>query len=283
MPITAREKSEVDAANLSGKEPVAFIHGLWLLPNSWDAWRGYFEDLGFATLAPGWPDDPASIEEALANPDVFANKSINEICQHLADVVKGLTRKPIIVGHSFGGLLTEKLAGLGFATASIAISPAPFRGVLPLPVSALKAAFPVLKSPANKSKAIRLTYEQFRFAFANEVSEDEAKALYDKYSVPGTGKDLVPGRVRQHQSGDGGDGREGPPGPRPDADHLRREGQHRAVVDRQRVPTRSRRRTPDPTEIVKIAGRGHSLTIDSGWREVADAAAAFLARHDLKP
>ena len=147
MPITAREKSEVDAANLSGKEPVAFIHGLWLLPNSWDSWRGYFEDLGFATLAPGWPDDPASIEEALANPDVFANKSINEICQHLADVVKGLTRKPIIVGHSFGGLLTEKLAGLGFATASIAISPAPYRGVLPLPVSALKAAFPVLKKP----------------------------------------------------------------------------------------------------------------------------------------
>ena len=228
-------------------------------------------------MAPGWPDDPASIEEALANPDVFANKSINEICQHLAEVVKGLTRKPIIVGHSFGGLLTEKLAGLGFATASVAISPAPFRGVLPLPMSALKSAFPVLKSPANKSKAIRLTYEQFRFAFANEVSEEEAKALYDKYSVPGTGKILFqaafaninPGTeatvVRDHPD-------RGP--------MLIISGEKDNTVPWSiaNASYKKQAKNPDPTEIVKIAGRGHSLTIDSGWREVADAAAAFLHR-----
>ena len=282
MPITDREKSEVDAANLSGKQPVVFIHGLWLLPNSWDAWRSHFEDLGYSTLAPGWPDDPDTIEQALANPDAFAGKSINDICGHLAEVVKGLNRTPIIIGHSFGGLLTLKLAGLGYATASVAISPAPHRGVLPLPIAALKSAFPVLRNPANKDRAIRLTYDQFRFGFANELSEEEAKALYDKYSVAGAGKVLFQAAFANIN-------------PATEAtvvkDHPDRgpmliisaDNDHTVPWAIANASYKREAKNPAPTEIVKIPGRGHSLTIDSGWREVADAAAAFLARHDLKP
>ena len=282
MPITDREKSEVDAANLSGKQPVAFIHGLWLLPNSWDAWRSHFEDLGYSTLAPGWPDDPDTVEQALANPDAFAGKSINDICVHLAEVVKGLNRTPIIIGHSFGGLLTLKLAGLGYATASVAISPAPHRGVLPLPIAALKSAFPVLRNPANKDRAIRLTYDQFRFGFANELSEEEAKALYDKYSVAGAGKVLFQAAFANINPATEATVVKDHPDRGPmliisaDNDHTVPWAIANAAYKRQA-------KNPDPTEIVKIPGRGHSLTIDSGWRDVADAADAFLHRNDLKP
>src|SRR6476619_4068109 len=182
--ITDYEQAQLDAANESGKTPVVFVHGLWLLPSSWDRWRALFEDAGFTTLAPGWPDDPNSVDEAHAHPEVFAHKTIGQIADHFDDVVGKLARKPALVGHSFGGLLTQILAGRGLSAASVAIDPAPFRGVLPLPISALKSASPVLTNPANRHRAVPLTYDQFRYSFANEVSDDEAKELYETYCVP---------------------------------------------------------------------------------------------------
>src|SRR4051794_34727139 len=180
----------IENANASGKTPVVFVHGLWLLPTSWDRWRALFEAAGYATLIPGWPDDPNTVEDANRHPEVMANKTVGQVADHFEDVVRQLTKKPAIVGHSFGGLLTQILAGRGCAAASVAIDPAPFRGVLPLPVSALKSAFPVLHNPANHHRAVPLTYEQFRFGFANAVSEDEAHELYNTYAVPAAGAPL---------------------------------------------------------------------------------------------
>jgi non-heme chloroperoxidase len=160
------------------------------LPNSWDPWQEVFEEAGYATAAPGWPDDPETIEEAHVHPEVFANKSIGQVADHYQEVIEALDKKPAIIGHSFGGLLTEILAGRGLAAVSVPISPAPFRGVLPLPFSALKSGSPVLRNPANRSRAVPLTYDQFKYGFANTLDDDEAKELYEKYSVPGAGKGL---------------------------------------------------------------------------------------------
>ena len=185
--ITEHEQGEIDSANASGKKPVVFVHGLWLLPSSWNRWREVFEEAGFSTLAPGWPDDPETVEEANADPGVFAHKSVGQVADHYEAVISKLADRPAVIGHSFGGLLAQILAGRGRSTATVAIDPAPFRGVLPLPISALRSAAPVLRNPANHHRAVPLTYEQFQYAFANAVDENEAKELYETYAVPGPG------------------------------------------------------------------------------------------------
>src|SRR5438093_5979402 len=169
-----RTAEQIERANATSVTPVVFIHGLWLLPTSWERWAAVFDQAGYASVTPGWPDDPDTVEEANAHPEVFARKTVGQVANHYAELIGRLKRKPAVIGHSFGGLLAQIVAGRGLSSATVAIDPAPFRGVLPLPLSALKAATPVLTNPANRSKAVPLTYEQFRFAFANAVSEAEA-------------------------------------------------------------------------------------------------------------
>src|SRR5216684_552369 len=181
---------EIEHANTTGLTPVVFIHGLWLLPSSWDRWAAVFEEAGYAPVTPVWPDDPDTVEQARANPDVFAKKTLGQIGDHTVEVIGKLNKKPAVMGHSTGGLLCQIIAGRGLSAATVAIDPGPFRGVLPLPVSALKSASPVLKNPLNHRRAVPLTYDQFRYGFANAVSEDEAKELYETYAVPASGVPL---------------------------------------------------------------------------------------------
>src|SRR3989449_9349482 len=188
--ITEHEMREVDRANATGRQPVVFVHGLWLLPTSWDRCAKVCEAAGYATLLPGWPDDPDTVAQANAHPQTFAHKSVGQVADHFDAIIRRLKKQPAIIGHSFGGLLVQILAGRGLASATVAIDPAPFRGVLPLPLSALKSAFPVLHNPANRNRAIPLTFEQFRFGFANAVSEEEAKELYRTFAVPASGAPL---------------------------------------------------------------------------------------------
>src|SRR3954452_19619607 len=176
--LAEHETQQIERANATGLTPVVFIHGLWLLPSSWDRWATVFEEAGYTALTPGWPDDPETVEEANANPEVFAHKTVGQVADHYAEVIGGLDKKPAVIGHSFGGLLVQIIAGRRLSAATGAIDPAPFRGVLPLPLSALKSAAPVLGNPANHHRAVPLTYEQFRYGFANAVSEEEAKELY---------------------------------------------------------------------------------------------------------
>ena len=231
---TDHEAEQVKRANETGLQPVVFIHGLWLLPSSWDRWAAVFEEAGFTALTPGWPDDPESVEEANAHPEVFAGKTVGQVADHYAEIIGKLDRKPAVIGHSFGGLLAQIFAGRGLASVSVAIDPAPFRGVLPLPISALKSARPVLGNPANRSRAVPLTYDQFRSRFANAVSEEEAKDLYETYAVPAPGAPLFQAATANFNPWTEAkvDSRE--PRARAAADHLRREGPHRPVGDRQR-------------------------------------------------
>ena len=188
--ITEHEMEQVERANATGLQPIIFVHGLWLLPSSWDRWAALVEEAGYTALQPGWPDDPDTVEEANAKPEVFASKTVGQVADHYDMIIRGLNKKPAVIGHSFGGLLVQILAGRGLATATVAIDPAPFRGVLPLPLSALKSAWPVLGNPANRKRAIPLTFEQFRFGFANAVSEQEAQELYKTFAVPASGVPL---------------------------------------------------------------------------------------------
>jgi pimeloyl-ACP methyl ester carboxylesterase len=276
--LTAREQSEIDAANASGRPVVVFVHGLWLLASSWDPWREFFEARGYATLAPGWPDDPDTVEEGRVHPEVFAGKGVGQITDHYADVIGALSAKPAIVGHSFGGLITQKLAGRGLASASVPIDPAPGRGVLPLPVSALKASFPALKNPANYKSSVMLTYEQWRFAFVNAVPEDEAKALYDRFPVPGAGKPLFQAATANinPKTEAAADAKAADRGP---MKFIEGGDDHTVPHAIAYASYRRQLHNESVTEFEELPKRGHSLVIDSGWADVAEVAATFLDAH----
>jgi non-heme chloroperoxidase len=275
--ITEHDMQQVERANATGLQPVVFVHGLWLLPSSWDRWAQVFEDAGYTALAPGWPDDPETVEEANAHPEVFAGKSVGDIADHLDAVIRELDRKPVVIGHSFGGLLTEILAGRGCAAASVAISPAPFRGVLPLPISALKAARPVLGNPANRHRAVPLTFEQFRFGFGNAVSEDEAHALYATFAVPASGEPIFQAAAANLNPWTEAKVDTKNPARGPMLIIVGAED-HQAPDAIAEASFKKQQRNEGVTEFAVIEGRGHSITVDSGWRQVADTALAFVKR-----
>jgi pimeloyl-ACP methyl ester carboxylesterase len=276
--ITTHEQQEIDRANASGLKPVVFVHGLWLLASSWNRWRELFEDSGYITLAPSWPDDPETVEEAKHDPEVFARKRIAQITDHYVDAIRQLRMKPAVVGHSFGGLIAQRLAGLGIAAVTVAIDPAPFRGVLPLPAAALKSASAVIGNPANYTRAVPLTFEQFRFGFANAVSEREAHELYETFAVPGSGVTVFQAATANLN-----------PWTEAKVDTENPERGPLLIISGEKDHTvpwavasasyKRQKRNVAVTDIAEMPNRGHSLTIDSGWREVADTALAFVKQH----
>ena len=276
-PITSREQQQIDQANASGRTPVVFVHGLWLLASSWDGWAALFEEAGYAAVAPGWPGDPESVEEAKANPDLFARQTIAGTADHYAEVIGKLTKKPAVIGHSFGGMLAQIVAGRGLSAATVSISPAPYRGILPLPFSALKVASVALRNPANRKRGVGLTPAEFRYGFGNAVSEDESKQLYDAYSVPGPGSTLFQAATANLN-----------PGTEAKVDTKNPQRGPLLIVSGEKDHTvpwaianasfKRQHRNDGVTEITSVAGRGHSLTIDAGWREVADTALQFIKR-----
>jgi pimeloyl-ACP methyl ester carboxylesterase len=275
--ITEHEAEQVERANATGLQPVVFVHGLWLLPTSWQRWTDLFEQAGYTALTPGWPDDPDTVAEANAHPEVLAHKTVGQVADHFADIASALTRKPAVIGHSFGGLLAQILAGRGLSAATVAIDPAPFRGVLPLPFSALKSAWPVLGNPANRNRAIPLTYDQFRFAFANAVSETEARELYDTFAVPAAGTPLFQAATANLN-----------PWTEVKVDHenplrgplliISGEKDHTVPWAIANASFKQQEKNGGITEIVEMPNRGHALTIDSGWRTVAETTLAFVTR-----
>ncbi len=275
--ITQAEAAQIEKANASGKAPVVFIHGLWLLPGSWQRWIELFEQAGFVAFAPGWPDDPESVEAARANPQAFAGKGVVQVADHFAQAIGGLGRKPAIVGHSFGGLIAQILAGRGLSAASVAVNPAPFKGVLPLPLAAIRTTLPVLGNPLNRNRAVTLSFEQFRYGWANAVEEDEARALYEEFHVAAPGKPIFQAAMANLNPGaeTRADTKNPKRGPllifTGEADHAVPPAMSRAAYKKQS-------KNPGVTEHVEMPNRGHSLTIDHGWREVAENALAFVKR-----
>ena len=275
--ISERENREIEAANASGNTPVVFIHGLWLLPSSWDRWRQLFSEAGYAPLTPDWPDDPVTVEEARGNPDVLAKKTLKQVADHTTEIINALDKKPAVMGHSTGGLLAQMLAGRGLVAATVAIDPGIFRGVLPLPASALKVAGPFLINPLTRGRAITLTFDQFKYGWANALDEKEAKELYDTFHVAGSGISLAQmGNANLNPWTESRVDTKNPDrGPL-----LIIDGEKDHTVPWAIANAAYKRQMGNPavTEIVKMPNRGHSLTVDHGWREVAQTALDFVKR-----
>ena len=274
---TEWELAEIERANATGRPVVAFVHGLWLLSSSWAGWRARFEEAGYATVAPGWPDDPPTRDEAYANPEVFAGKSVQLVTDHYLAVLSGLSTKPAVIGHSFGGLIVQKIADAGMSAATVAIDNAPIKGVLPLPLSALKSGAPVLSNPANRRRAVTLTFDQFTYGWANNLDEAEARVLYDTYHVPASGLPLFQAGLANFSFS------------RETAVDVKRPNRGPLLIISGANDTTAPRafthgsyqkqsNNSDVTEYVEIPGRGHSLILDRGWPDVAAPALAFVDR-----
>ena len=256
---------------------MVFIHGLWVLPSSWDGFAAVFEEAGYVPLTPSWPDDPETVEVARAEPEVLANKTLEQIAHHTTQIVEALDKKPALIGHSTGGLLAEMLAGRGLSAATVAIDPGVFRGVLPLPLPALRSAGRFLVNPLNRHRAITLTFDQFKYSWANNLDEQEAKELYETFHVAGSGISLA-------QMGNANLN----PWTEAKVDTLNPDRGPVLIIEGENDHTvpwaiaeaayKRQKRNPGVTEIVKMPNRGHSLTIDHGWREVAETALDFVKR-----
>lgn len=257
------------------RTPVIFIHGLWLHATSWAPWLDLFRDAGYDPIAPGWPGEPETVQEARERPDAVANTSIDDATAHFAAVAAGLPSVPVLIGHSFGGLIAEKLLGQGCGAAAVAIDPAQIKGVLPLPLAQLRAGLPALGNPANLHRAVSLTSDEFRFGFGNALSEEESDALYAAWTIPSPARPLfqaAAANFSMHSQAkvDTDNSTRGPllliSGT---ADHTVPDVVTRSTLKQYRDSTAV-------TELTQFEGRGHSLTIDNGWESVARTVLAWL-------
>ena len=261
--------------------PVIFIHGLWLHGSSWQPWQEMFESAGYTTMAPSWPGDHDTVEATRADPDSVADKGIDDVTSHYRAIINSLETPPIIVGHSFGGMIAEKLLGLGDGAAAIAIDAAQIKGVLPLPLSSLRSTLPVFKNPANKHRAVSLTAEQFRYSFGNAIDESESNQLYERWTIPSPGKPLFEAAAASFSLHSPA---------KVDTDNATRGplllimgGQDHTVPEAITKSTlKQYRHSHAVNDLIEFPDRGHSLTIDHGWRDVAGACLDWLYKHSLQ-
>ena len=277
MAISERHHAEIEEANASDSTPVVFVHGLWLLPSSWAHWADFFKQAGYAPLTPDWPDDPETIEEARANPSVLAKKTLKQVAHHTTEIITALDKKPAVMGHSTGGLLAQMLAGWGLSAVTVAIDPGVFRGVLPLPASVLKGVGPFLVNPRTRGRAITLTFDQFKYGWANALDDKEARELYDTFHVAASGIALVQmGNANINPWTEAKVNTTNPNrGPLLIIDGEKDHTVPWAIAN---AAYKRQKRNVGVTEIVKMPNRGHALTIDHGWREVAQTALDFVKR-----
>jgi pimeloyl-ACP methyl ester carboxylesterase len=264
----------------SARTPVVFIHGLWLHATSWAPWLELFRQAGYEPVAPGWPGIPDTVEDARANPDSIADHGIEAVTRHYAGIIDALPARPVLIGHSFGGMIAEKLLGEDYGVAAVAIDAAQIKGVLPLPLSALRSTLPVFKNPANIHKAVSLTAEQFRYSFGNALSDTESDELYQRWNIPAPGRPLFEAAAANFSlhSPAKVETRNQDRGPL----LLVMGGQDHTVPEAITKSTLKQYRHSDAvTDLEEFPDRGHSLTIDAGWAAVAEAALAWLTKQGL--
>jgi pimeloyl-ACP methyl ester carboxylesterase len=267
-------------AMTSAKKTIIFVHGLWLHASSWEPWMDFFQKAGYETLAPGWPGDEDTVIKTRNHPEKIAGVGINDAAEHYTKIIKSLKEKPILIGHSFGGLLVQKLLGEDLAAGAVAIDPAQMRGVLPLPLAQLKSGFPVLKNPFNITMSVTLTADEFRYSFGNAIPPKESNELYDKWTIPAPGKPLFSGAFANFNPNT--------------EDHVNVSNSKRGPLllisggKDHTVPSvvtkaafKLYKNSSAITEFKEFPDRGHSLTIDKGWKEIAEFSLKWLQKNSL--
>jgi len=260
--------------------PVVFIHGLWIHSDAWQHWVELYRSAGYDPMAPGWPGDSSDVEQTRNNGAALANKGIDDITRHYAKVIDGLPGQPIVIGHSFGGLIAQKLLGQGRATAAVAIDPGQIKGVRPLPFAQIRSGLPVLSKPGNKTKAVSLTKKQFRYGFGNTLTESESTELFDRWTIPGPGRPLFEASAANFKKTS------------PAAVDTRRDDRGPLLIIAggrdHTVPAVVAKAAYElyagsgaTTDFHEFPDRGHSLVLDHGWREVADVTLDWLHRQGL--
>ncbi|WP_062465124.1 alpha/beta hydrolase [Demequina soli] len=276
--MTPREREQVDAANAADGPAVVLLHEMWALAGVWEPWRERLASAGLPTVTLEWPGEAASVEDAQAHPDAIAGVGLLDILAHALAVVDALREPPFVVGDGVGALTAQQIAGRGRARAAVAISPAPMRGAPPAPDTVLASAAPILGERGNRERAVALRYPEFRRACANALTVDEARALWEAFHVP------APGRVGFEVATQRREARAPS-----SVDTVNRDrgpllviaaGKDRLVPPEVAAETfRIQSRNPCPTDYVEFFDRGHTLTYDAGWPEVADRVIEYLDRY----
>ncbi|RVW02486.1 alpha/beta hydrolase [Rhodococcus spongiicola] len=255
--------------------PVMFIHGLWLAASSWDAWRAKFGAAGYPTLAPTWPGESVNVADTRGHAEDQAGNGIDEITGHFAAAIASLARKPIVIGHSFGGLIAQKLLAADVAAAAVAIDSAQIQGVKALPYAQLRSSFPVLGNPANAKRSVTLTPDAFAYSFGNALERSESDELYEHWSIPSPGRPLFQAAFANFQP-------DSPAHVDTDVERgpllILAGGKDHTVPESVSRSTHHRyRKARTDNDYVVFSDRGHSLTVDHGWPEVADTVLEWLA------
>jgi pimeloyl-ACP methyl ester carboxylesterase len=267
------------SANGTTPDTIVLIHGLWMTPRSWEHWVPYYEGKGYRVLTPTYPGFEVEVEALNADPSPIASLTVPEVVSHLAGVITELEQQPIIIGHSFGGTLTQILLDHGCGAAGVAINSAPTEGVHVAPYSQIKSFFPALKSPANRHKAVGFTPKEFHYAFTNTLSEEESLKVYERYHIPAPGNwiwayGLIANIKPGHQEtwvNYRNDAR--PP-------LLFIAGGEDHIMPPSVNKSNAKRYTSNTiTEVHEFPGRSHWTCGEPGWEEVADHALDWAAEH----
>lgn len=262
--------------------PVVFIHGLWLHSTSWGPWADMFRAAGYEPVLPEWPGVPATVAEAREHPESQAGVGIEQVIDHHAEVVAALGAAPVLVGHSFGGLVVLSLLDRGLGRAGVAIDPAQIRGIVRTPPAQLASTFPVLRNPANRKRAVSLTAGQFRTSFGNALSEEESARLHEQWTIPSPGRPLFQAALANATP----KARAATTVDTTKADRapllIISGGADRTVPDTvTRTAYKMYGKSAAVTEFRQFPDRGHSLTVDAGWREIAQTALDWLTRQGI--
>ena len=261
----------------SAQIPLMLVHGAWLSARSWENFAGYFGERGFAVSAPEWPRKHGDVEELRENEEALAGLGLSEIVDHYEQLIRGLDASPVLIGHSFGGLIVELLLDRGLGRAGVALSPAPPKGILLLPFSSLKAASPALAHPSRWHGTVPLTLEEFTYGFVNTYSPEEAAAAYERYAVPETGQifyeagfanfHLHPPTKLHFENGD-----------RAPLLIVGAEQDHTVPASVSATQYRKYEKSPARTEYLEFEGRPHLFVVGEGWEEVAEAIDGWLGK-----
>jgi pimeloyl-ACP methyl ester carboxylesterase len=266
----------------AGPDTIVLIHGFWVTPRSWEDWKARYEDKGYKVLTPAYPGFEVEVEALNADPTPIEKLKVGDIVEHLESVISGLDAPPILMGHSAGGVFTQLMMDRGHGAVGVAVNSAPTEGVKPVPLSQVRATFPVLKNPANRHRAVGFTFDQWQYAFTNTFSEERGRELYERYHIPASGNVFWGSALANVHPGH-------------DDTYVNYKNDERAPLlfisgsedhlmpPKIQASNAKHYKAPNTVTEVKVFEGPHLLPSIDGWEEVADYALDWAVAHARQP